>query len=187
MRTIFVITFGALLACTGLAVEVGKPSPALTIQRVSGPALQLSQYKGKVVALALIDTNCPHCQNLTKVLNVISKDYAAKGVQVLGCAFNDNVKSLLPDFLQKFQPTFPVGYCDRDAIMAYVQYSVLKPFYVPHMVFLDRRGVVRGDFAGESDFMTAPDINVRTELDQLLKGGTTATSTSAAAHSTHKQ
>jgi len=178
MRTILVTTLGTLLALTAFAAEVGKPSPALTIERVNGPALQLSQYKGKVVALALIYTTCPHCQNLTKLLNVISKEYAAKGVQVVGCAFNDDVKRLLPEFLQTFQPTFPVGYCDRDAIMGYVQYSVLKPFYVPHMVFLDRRGVVRGDFPGESDFMTQPDINIRTELDQLLKAGTT---TSAAA------
>jgi peroxiredoxin len=178
MRTILVTTLGSLLALTAFAVEVGKPTPALTIQRLSGPALQLNQYKGKVVALALIDTNCPHCQNLTKLLNVISKEYAAKGVQVVGCAFNDNVKDLLPEFLQKFQPTFPVGYCSRDEVMVYVQYSVLKPFYVPHMVFLDKRGIVRGDFAGESDFMTMPDVNIRTELDQLLKG---ATSTSAAA------
>jgi peroxiredoxin len=179
MRTILVTTLGALLALTAFAVEVGKPSPALTIQRLNGPALQLSQYQGKVVALAFIDTNCPHCQNLTKLLNVISKDYAPKGAQVVACAFNDGVKDLLPEFLQKLQPTFPVGYCDRDAVMVYVQYSVLKPFYVPHMVFLDRRGVVRGDFAGESDFMMQPDVNVRTELDQLLKG---PTSTSAAAH-----
>ena len=179
MRTILVTTIGTLLVLTAFAAEVGKPSPALTIQRLSSPPLQISQYKGKVVALAFIDTNCPHCQNLTKLLNVISKEYAPKGVQVVACAFNDGVKDLLSEFLQKFQPTFPVGYCDRDAVMVYVQYSVLKPFYVPHMVFLDRRGVVRGDFAGESDFMTQPDVNVRTELDQLLKG---ATSTSAAAH-----
>jgi peroxiredoxin len=178
MRTILVTTVGALVALTAFAVEVGKPSPALTIQRLSGPPLQLSQYKGKVVALAFIDTNCPHCQNLTKLLNVIAKEYEPKGAQVLGCAFNDHVQDLLPQFLKQFQPTFPVGYCDRDAVMVYVQYSVLKPFYVPHMVFLDRRGVVRGDFAGESEFMTQPDVNVRTELDQLLKG---TTSTSAAA------
>jgi hypothetical protein len=182
MRTILVTTLGALLALTAFAVEVGKPSPGLTIQRLSGPPLQLSQYKGKVVAMAFIYTTCPHCQNLTKALNVISKDYAAKGVQVVACAFNDGAKDLLPEFLQAFQPTFPVGYCDRDPVMVYVQYSVLKPFYVPHMVFLDRRGVVKGDFPGESDFMTQPDANIRMELDQLLKG---PTSTSAAA--THKQ
>jgi hypothetical protein len=63
--------------------------------------------------------------------------------------------------------------------MVYVQYSVLKQFYVPHMVFLDRQGVVRGDFPGESPFMTQPEVNVRTELDQLLKA---SPSTSAAVH-----
>jgi peroxiredoxin len=179
MRTILVITLGTLLALTAFAVDIGKPSPPFTIQQLSGPTLQLSQYKGKVVALALIYTTCPHCQNLTKLLNTISKEYAAKGVQVVGCAFNDDAKSLLPEFLKQFQPTFPVGYCDRDPVMVYVQYSVLKQFYVPHMVFLDRQGVVRGDFPGESPFMTQPEVNVRTELDQLLKA---SPSTSAAVH-----
>jgi peroxiredoxin len=179
MRTILVTTLGGLIALTAFAVEVGKPSPPLTIQRLNGPALQLSQYKGKVVAMAFVYTTCPHCQNLTKLLNVISNEYAPKGVQVVACAFNDNVKDLLPEFIQQLHPTFPVGYCDRDAVMVYLQYSVLKPFYVPHMMFLDRRGVVRADFPGESDFMTQPDANIRTELDQLLKG---AASTSAAAH-----
>ena len=169
MRTILVTTLGAMLAFTAFAVEVGKPTPALTIQRINGPALQLTQYKGKVVALALIDTNCPHCQNLTKLLNIISKEYASKGVQVVACAFNDHVQDLLPEFKQQFHPTFPVGYCNRDDVMNYTQYSVLKPFYVPHMVFIDRRGIVRGDFAGESDFMANPDLNIRTELEQLLK------------------
>jgi len=178
MRTILVAALGAFLTLTAFAVEVGKPSPAFTIQRLSGPALQLSQYKGKVVALAFISTTCPHCQNLTKLLNVISKEYASKGVQVVACAFNDNVKGLLPEFLQTVQPTFPVGYCERDAVMAYLQASVVKAFYVPHMVFLDRSGVVKGDFAGESDFMTQQEMNIRTELDQLLHGATT---TSAAA------
>lgn len=172
MRSIVVTTFCALLAFAAFAgVEVGKPSPALTIQKLSGPAVQLSQFKGKVVALAFIDTNCPHCQNLTKQLNVIAKEYESKPVQIVACAFNDGVEKLLPQFIQQFQPAFPVGYCTREAVMAYTQYSLAsgKPFYVPHMVFLDRRGVVRGDFPGESDFMSHPDVNIRTELDQLLK------------------
>ena len=173
-KTAVAATFFSVLVLTASAAEIGKPSPALTIQQLqTGPA-QLTQYKGKVVALALINTTCPHCQNLTKVLSAISKEYEPKGVQIVACAFNDGAQQLLPQFIKDFKPTFPVGYCDREAVMAYVQYSVAsqKPFYVPHMVFLDRRGIVRGDYPGESEFMTAPDVNVRTELDKMLKATT---------------
>jgi peroxiredoxin len=173
MRILFPAAMCSLLALTAMAMEVGKPSPALTIKQLSGPPLEISQYKGKVVAIAFIDTNCPHCQNLTKLLNVISKEYAGKPVQILGCAFNDGAQQALPQFIQQFQPNFPVGYCSRDVVLNYLQFPMVKPLYVPHMVFLDRQGMVRGDYLGESEFMTHPDVNVRMELDQLLKGGTT--------------
>ncbi len=177
MRTIVITTLCALWAASAFGqVVVGKPTPPLTMQRIGAPPMQLSQYKGKVVALALIDTQCPHCQNLTKQLNVIAKEYEPKGVQVVECAFNDGAQQLLPQFIQQFQPTFPVAYCKREDVMAYVQWSPTsgKPFYVPHMVFLDRRGIVRGDYPGESEFLTRPDANVRSELDQLLKPAASA-------------
>src|SRR5581483_8621389 len=110
MRTTLAALSCVLLAGAAFAgVELGKPSPALTMQRIGAPPLQLSQYKGKVVALAMIDTECPHCQNLTKQLNIIAKEYEGKPVQVVACAFNDGAQQRLPLFMQQFQPTFPIG------------------------------------------------------------------------------
>jgi hypothetical protein len=37
------------------------------------------------------------------------------------------------------------------------------------MVFLDRRGIIRADYAGESDFFKDPATSVRAELEKLLK------------------
>ena len=167
-----------MLAFTAGAAEVGKPSPPFTIQRIgSTTPINLSQYRGKVVAMAVMLTTCPHCQNLTKVLTAIDKEYAAKGVQIVGCAMNDDAPQMLPAFIQQFGPSFPVGYCNRDEVMKYLQYSVLSPFYVPHMVFLDRRGVVRADYKGESDFMTDPEKNIRSQLNDLLKSAPATSAT----------
>jgi thiol-disulfide isomerase/thioredoxin len=174
MRLISAGTLCALLALSSMAMEVGKPSPPLSIRQLSGPAIDLSQYKGKVVALAFIDTNCPHCQHLTELLNTVNKEYASKGVQIVACAFNDGAQQALPAFLQQFHPNFPVGYCSRDTVLNYLQYPILKPLYVPHMVFLDRRGVVVGDYLGESEFMSHPEVNVPNELNDLLKAPTTS-------------
>ena len=171
MRLFLVSTVCIALAATAVAMDLGKPSPPLSIQQLNGSPLQLSQYKGKVVALAFIDTQCPHCQNLTKLLNGITKQYTAKGVQFVACAFNDGAQQLLPQFIQQFQPNFPVGFCSREAVLNYLSYPVLQPLYVPHMVFLDRRGIVRGDYLGESEFMSHPDVKIPAELDELLKSG----------------
>jgi len=157
---------------TAEAPELGKPSPAITIQRVGSPPITLNRYRGKVVALAFIHTTCPHCQDLTAVLVPIAKEYAPRGVQFLECAFNSDVQALLPQFIEKFQPPFPVGWADYASVMAYFGRTISDQeiFYVPHMVFLDRRGMVRGDFPGESGFFRDPNANIRAELDKLLKG-----------------
>ena len=138
--------------------------------------MQLSQYKGKVVALAFIYTTCPHCQHLTGVLNQIAKDYSARGVQVLECAFNADAVQTMPEFLQRFAPQFSAGYATRASVLSYLQYSTddPRPLYVPHMVFLDRTGVIRGDYPGEGPFFQDPDGNIRKELDKMLQGPTPA-------------
>lgn len=185
MRILLAAVSIAALATLGFALEVGKPSPAFTIEQLNGkPGMPLTQFKGKVVALALMDTECPHCQNLTGVLNAITKEYAGKPVQILGCFFNDAAPNTLPGFIQRFQPAFPVGYANRGPVTEYLSWSLLKPLYVPHMVFLDRRGIVAADYPGESDFMRDPATNVRKELDELLKPAVTTRSHGAHTKST---
>jgi cytochrome oxidase Cu insertion factor (SCO1/SenC/PrrC family) len=163
-----------LFATAALAADTAappRPSPPLTIERLGAPSVELSQYRGKVVALVFIFTTCSHCQDLTKLLGPLSREYALRGVQVLECAFNDDAKQTMAEFLQQFQPPFPVGWTNRAAAMAYLQRTILdtRPLYVPHMVFLDRRGIIRGDYPGESDFMKDPATNIRAELEKLLK------------------
>jgi len=162
-----------LAACcwSAFGADAPRQSPPFTIERTAGPALNLRQYRGKVVALAFIQTTCPHCQRLTTELNQIAPDYSARGVQFLECAFNPDATATMPEFLERFKPAFPVGYSNQVAVMVYLQHSVLDPhpLYVPHMVFLDRTGVIRADYPGESDFFRNAGPNIRAELDKLLK------------------
>jgi hypothetical protein len=163
--------FPLLLAPLLLAAadQPARQSPPFAIQRPGAAPLTLSQFRGKIVALAFIQTTCPHCQELTRTLNAVSRDYTPRGVQFLECAFDAGAQRGLPLFTRLFQPTFPVGWADQAAVMSYLQYSVLLPLYVPHMVFLDKQGVIRGDYAGESAFFRTPEANIRAELDKLLK------------------
>jgi peroxiredoxin len=173
MRGLVGAITGIAVAYGWLAAETVRPSPPFEIQRLDGPALRVSQYRGKIVALAFIDTTCPHCQELTGTLKGIVRDYAARGVVVLECAFNDGAKAGLPEFQQRFDPPFPVGWNTRAAVMSYLQYTILdpRPLYVPHMVFIDRGGAIRADYPGEDLFFRDPNTNIRAVLDKLLHGG----------------
>jgi thiol-disulfide isomerase/thioredoxin len=169
-NAMYPLLLAAIMATSGASAEGPRRSPAFTIQRVGAKDLQLNSYRGKVVVLVFISTTCPHCQELTQKLIPMAKEYAPRGVQFLECAVNETAKTDLAGFIQQFNPPFPVGYNTQAAVDVYVQRSVVdaRPFYVPHLVFLDRDGFIQGDYAGESDFVKDPANNTRIELEKLL-------------------
>lgn len=165
------ISIAILFAFSLAAADTPRVSPPFQILRPGGSPLTINQYRGKIVLLAFIDTNCSHCQELTGVISKIYTEYASKGVQVLECAFNDGASKTVPTFVHDFNPTFPVGYAERPAVLTYLQYSIMdtRPLYVPHLVIIDRGGTIRVDVPGESPFMGNTSGNIRAELDKLLK------------------
>ena len=176
---LFVLVAGAALAPGVIAADVSRPSPPFSILRPGAAPLEIAGLRGKIVALVFIDTHCPHCQKLTNLLSELAPKYAGRGVQIVECAFNSDAQASLAQFQQQFHPPFPVGYSNHAAVMAYLQIPLLDPhpLYVPHMVFLDRRGVIRADVAGESDFMKQPEVNIPAELDKLLRSAAPRTAT----------
>ena len=154
---------------TASAADLPRKCPDLAIHLADGKNLPLSQFKGKVVAVAFISTTCPHCQNYTQILSTIQKEYAAKGVQILAAAFNDGAQTLLPAFIQQFNPAFPVGWEDRVSALSFMQISILNQGYVPKVVFIDRAGMIQKQFEGQDGFFQNGDKNTRAVLDELLK------------------
>jgi thiol-disulfide isomerase/thioredoxin len=156
----------ALFAVRG--AEVPRPSPPLTILRKGAPNIELKQYRGKVVALAFIHTTCPHCQALTRSFNALALEFAGKDAQFLECAFNDDAEATMPGFLALLQPPYPVGWSYRAPVLAYLKVSPLDALMVPHLVFLDRAGVIRREVGGQDAFFQDIDTNLRAELNRLL-------------------
>jgi len=168
----------AALPCMAVAAESSRPSPAYSIQRLHAAPLPLSQYRGKIVALAFIHTTCTHCQQLTTDLNLLAKDYSSRGVQFLECAFNEDAVTALPEFLKRFSPPYPVGWGTTASVMSYLGRTLTdgRPMYVPQMVFLDRGGVIRAEFSGEEPFFVNGPANIRAQLEKMLKAPATAQS-----------
>jgi thiol-disulfide isomerase/thioredoxin len=163
-----------LCAAMGLAQapkQAPRKAPPLSVQRPNAPPLPLSQYRGKVLALTFISTVCSHCQALTLQLNQLAVEFAPRGVQFVECAINDGAESGLIAFTTKFQPAFPVGWATPEAMMSYLGSSPmdLHATFVPHMVFVDRLGVMRDNFEPGSEFYSNPPVNIRAELEKLLK------------------
>jgi Uncharacterized protein SCO1/SenC/PrrC, involved in biogenesis of respiratory and photosynthetic systems len=158
-----------LLATLTSAVTVPRPAHEFVIRGTGGEVL-LSQYRGKVVLLAFIFTSCPHCQHTVGIMSGIQKEYRSRGFQALGAAFNEAADQLIPGFLSKFNPNFPVGYAARASVLEYLQVPSNIPLSVPVLVFIDKKGTIRSQHMGSDDpFFKDQEKTIRAELDSLLK------------------
>jgi peroxiredoxin len=170
MRKLLLLVTLAAAAFAGEAPHkapvVPRKAAEFVFHMTDGPQQLLSMYKGKTVVLALMYTTCPHCQKLAQELAQVQTEYAAKGVQVLGATFDDGSKSRVQQFSKTLRLNFPVGYSERVPVLEFLQHPVDDPYFVPILVFIDRRGMVRSQFIPDED---SKPVNVRAELDKLLK------------------
>jgi peroxiredoxin len=163
------IAAGLLLSGTALvAAEVPRQSPEFAFTVPGGKQELLSKYKGKIVVMEFLFTTCPHCQQSAAALSKLQNEYGAKGLQVLGVAINTDHD--VPGFKRMYATGFPVGFATRDQAFSYLQQSIMSAnFYVPQVVFIDRKGVIRAQYGGTDPFLGAQqESNMRGMIERLL-------------------
>jgi len=180
MRIAAVVLLSVLLAAT-MATPADVPRPAAELSWVAsdGQKLQLSQYKGKVVVVEVLSTTCPHCQFTARQLSRLQTEFGPKGVQVLGMAINDDANPA--QFVRENNVNFPVGKGTRDTALAFLQHSLMSPLYFPGVVFIDRNGVIQGQYTGADPFLAEADQerNLRGMIQKLTSSGGAAEKTPA--------
>jgi peroxiredoxin len=163
----------AVFAVSMNAAQVPRKSPEFAINTTTGKQILLSEHRGKVVALMFILTGCPHCQECTKVLSRLQREYGPRGLQVLSAAIEDTAGRDVPAFIRQFQPSFPVGFAHRLSVGQYLQHSPSARMMMPQLVFIDRGGMIREQHSGDEPYFedAVQEKNLRTTIEGLLKSG----------------
>jgi thiol-disulfide isomerase/thioredoxin len=158
-----------VLASMAAFAQAPGPAPEFTFHLADGSNKLLSSYKGKVVVLALMQTGCPHCQHFAQQLSLYQQEYGPKGVQILGAVFDTGAKAGLPKFKDQFVKGFPVGWSDEATVMAWLKQPLEQGYFVPIVVFVNRRGQIVSQHLGDDILFQDPDANIRRILDRLVK------------------
>ena len=168
-----VAAFLGLFIC-GLYAEqtVPRPSPEFVINYPGGKQALLSQYKGKVVLLAIIFTTCPHCQATCQMISKLNTELGPKGFQPLAVAVNPMSLMLVNDFVRDFHVNFPVGASERDPALSYLQINGADRWVVPQIVLIDRKGVIRAQTPPLGDEKMQEENHLRQLIENLLHEGT---------------
>jgi peroxiredoxin len=168
---VLILLCSLLAGLSSAAGPLPRKAQEFVIQMPDGKQLLLSSYRGKAVALAIMFTTCPHCQKMTKeVLTGIARDYEGKGAAVLGATINPSAPQDIQQFIRVFGVNFPCGVSSEKAARQFLGLTADEPYFVPILVFIDKNGMIRGQYIGDEKFLANQDGNIRAELDKMLKG-----------------
>lgn len=191
-RFVSILSVIALTAFGLMAGEVVPPkkAPELAFKIPGQGDKLLSQYKGKVVALELVFTTCPHCQHASQIMTKIQNDLGPKGLQAIDVAFNDNADLLVENFVKDFNVGFPVGWTTRQEVLKFLGLSVMDRFVVPQFVLIDRQGMIHYQSTPTRDTPAEDAISqepyLRSQLEALLAAKPTTSTNSRSTASVHK-
>ncbi|MBM3767063.1 MAG: TlpA family protein disulfide reductase [Acidobacteria bacterium] len=176
------VRFAALaLAALSLGgADIPRTAPDFQVRMTDGKDILLSSYKGKVVAIEFILTDCGHCQKASQTLNKLHRELGPQGFQPVAVAINNMANMFVNDFVKQFNITYPVGFSPREPVLSFLQHDVMMSLMMPQLVIIDRKGVVRYQYAGNDRFFENEEKNLREILIPLIKTGAAAPAKPAA-------
>ena len=137
MRILSLLAVSVSLLAQG---PVPRPAPELKIVDASGKATALSSYRGSVVLLAFVSTQCGHCQRASLVFERLAQEFAGR-LRVMEAAFDEGADT--KEFRQRFGLTFPVGTTTSDTTHAFLGIAAGTRVGTPQVVVIDRTGMIR--------------------------------------------
>lgn len=125
--------------------QVGRPAPDFTLPQLDGPAVRLSNLRGRVVVLNFWTTWCPPCREETPALQAFYERYGDR-VAYYGINVAEPVDTIRR-FIDEFGVTYPI-LLDRTK-------DVARLFGVagyPETWWIDRYGIARAHWVGPMTF-----------------------------------
>jgi peroxiredoxin len=132
-------------------VVAGDSAPEFTITADNGRTVTLPNFGGKLLVLNFWASWCQPCAEETPSLNQFTREYADKGVVVLGVSVDKDPRAYSA-FLQKFQPAFLTA---RET-KTHEDYGT---FMYPETYIIDAGGKVLRKYAEPVNFMSPDNLS----------------------------
>jgi peroxiredoxin len=168
MRFFFCLLASAALLC-GAGELSGRRAPGFSLPDLRLEQHDLADYRGKIVLLDIIQTNCPHCAASTDTLVKVKQKYGNK-VVVLTIANPPDTQETVARFAAEHKMSTPILFDCGQAAVSYLKATPANPsISVPHLFLIDGKGMIRNDFSYDKD---AHEIfegaGLYVEIDRLL-------------------
>ena len=169
------------VAASMFGAQVPRQAPEFDFVDANGKHTLMSSYKGKVVLIQFLLTTCPHCQAMSQMLTKMEGELGPKGFQAVGVAYNDATPDMVRAYSAQYAKGFPIAYAPPQTIRNFIEASVMDRLMFPHVVVVDKKGVVRAESKIEGSPELQEETSLRTLINSLLAEGAGSTSSSKAA------
>jgi cytochrome c biogenesis protein CcmG/thiol:disulfide interchange protein DsbE len=159
MRRMMIAAAVALMARAAVAGPAAPSAPAVEWRDAGGAVVRMADAKGKVALVDFWASWCPPCKESFPALDVIQRDYRARGVQVIAVNVDEQ---------QKDADRFLAAHPHQLLVVFDPMGASPKAFKVrgmPSSFVIDRQGDIRYTHQGYSQGI---DATYRRELDALL-------------------
>jgi peroxiredoxin len=125
-------------------------------------------YRGKVLLIDIMTTNCQTCARLADTLVDVKAKYGDKIGILSVVTLPDNFQSA-DRFAAEHKVTWPILFDSGQMIASYLKVTPGNPqVHFPHLFIIDRNGTIKNDF-GDTDDKSLNVAAVSSEIDKLLK------------------
>ncbi|MCZ6479861.1 MAG: TlpA disulfide reductase family protein [candidate division NC10 bacterium] len=139
---------------------VGHPAPDFTLPNLQGRPVQLSNFRGKkAVFINFWATWCPPCRLEMPMMEKAYHVYKGDGLEILAISVDSGPKSLVRNFIQEFELTFP-ALLDPD-MKTMNQFRI---FAIPASFLVDKEGMIRFRELGYRDWTDGDSTKILKEL-----------------------
>lgn len=156
MRTNKIILLAALWLFAP-AVTLGQDSPPteLTLKDINGREIRLSNYRGKIVLVNFWATWCPPCRAEIPDLVRLQREYASRGLQVIGVTYPPQKLAEVRRFVRRAKVNYPVALGSKETKLQFSSSETL-----PMTIVIGTDGRVRDIIEG---------ILLPEEIEQKIK------------------
>lgn len=131
-----------MLFCTALlaSAQAAKRAPGFCLADSNGQWHDLADYRGKVVVVEFMQTNCPHCIKFSTVLAGLTHKYGSQ-LQILSIALPNDTPQTIRAFVKSHGVTWPHLYDQGQVAASYVRAPGLN---FPAVYLVDQNGMIAG-------------------------------------------
>jgi thiol-disulfide isomerase/thioredoxin len=144
MKRVFATLF---LACLSLCAGpiTGQRVASFTLPDATGKYYDVLDFRGKVLLVDIMKTDCPHCQALTRTLERIKAKYGNR-ITVLSIVNPPDNPQTVAAYIAKYKVTNPVLFDFGQATAAMLRITPQNPqINLPTLLVVDANGIVRDD------------------------------------------